>query len=62
MLDHINVHSYTFQWAATCPSDNPRVQCCLGILLLQMHFPPNGWLSSNDYSEKSGRQGQAAAE
>lgn len=55
-LDHFNIHSYTLQWAAA------QVQCCSGILVLQMHFSSNGLLSSNDYSEKSGRQGQAAAE
>ena len=61
-LEHFNVHSYTLQWAATCPNDNPQVQRCSGILVLQMHFSPKELLSSNDYSEKSGRQGQAAAE
>lgn len=61
-LEHFNIHSYTLQWSAMCPSHNSQVQCCLDILVLQMHFSPNGLLSSNDYSEKSGRQGQAAAE
>lgn len=37
-LDYFNVHSYKLQRAATCASDNPRIQCCLGILVLQMPF------------------------
>lgn len=60
-VDHFNVHSCTLHQAASCPSDNPH-ESSSDIIVLQMPFSPNGLLSSNNYSEKSGRQGQAAAE
>lgn len=60
-VDHFNVHSCTLHQSASCPSDNPH-ESSSDIIVLQMPFSPNVLLSSNNYSEKSGRQGQAAAE